>query len=94
MISGSGNISATSQAISDFQDHNTDPKAAVGVTYGFDPAQGGMFFPARIELVFNRAIQDFSSPSSSTTTARLLRLESSTHYLLFLVYRPLSRPPP
>ncbi|KAI3607394.1 hypothetical protein WG66_004638 [Moniliophthora roreri] len=31
------------EAISEFQDTNQDHKAAIGVTYAYDPAQGGLF---------------------------------------------------
>ncbi|KJA16702.1 hypothetical protein HYPSUDRAFT_47071 [Hypholoma sublateritium FD-334 SS-4] len=82
VITGAGNIAAVSQAISDFQDHNTDPKAAVGVTYGFDPAQGGLFVslffyyhgPSPPAGIFDEllAVPSVSSSLSATSLTRLV----------------------
>jgi FAD/FMN-containing dehydrogenase len=50
VVNGDANITSLSQAISDFQDTNTDPKAVIGVTYGFDPSFGGKdSYPLTIE---------------------------------------------
>jgi FAD/FMN-containing dehydrogenase len=43
VVNGDGNITSLSEAINHFQDTNTNPKAVVGVTYGFDPSFGGKY---------------------------------------------------
>ena len=44
VVNGDANVTSLSEAISHFQDTNTDPKAVIGVTYGFDPSLGGKDF--------------------------------------------------
>ncbi|KAF8964475.1 FAD-binding domain-containing protein [Flammula alnicola] len=43
VVNGTDNIANLSQAVSQFQDNNTNPKAVIGVTYGFNPSFGGLF---------------------------------------------------
>lgn len=36
-------IPAANEAVADFDSKNKDPKAAMGITYGYDPALNGMY---------------------------------------------------
>lgn len=48
VVTGDDNIAQGNAAVAKFQDFNTDPKAAMGVTYGFDPSLGGKFHSVRV----------------------------------------------
>ncbi|EIN11992.1 FAD-binding domain-containing protein [Punctularia strigosozonata HHB-11173 SS5] len=43
VVLNSSAIPAIHDVLAAFQDNNTDPKAAISATYGFDPSQGGVF---------------------------------------------------
>ncbi|KAF8957851.1 hypothetical protein BDZ97DRAFT_1906655 [Flammula alnicola] len=82
VVNGTDNIANLSQAISDFQDTNTNPKAVIGVTYGFDPSFGGLFIsvfyyfhgPSPPAGTFDQllAVPSVSSSLSVTSLTRLV----------------------
>jgi len=90
VVNGDGNITSLSQEISHFQDTNADPKAVVGVTYGFDPSLGGNYsYTLTIEgpkLIYGIR-QVSSSPSSITIMDHLLLPEPSIVSLPFRLFQ-------
>ena len=96
VVSGDANITSLSEAISNFQDRNTDPKAAIGVTYGFEPSSGGKdFYTLTIEgpKLICGIRQVSSSPSSITIMDLLLLPEPLIAFLPFhLFHRHLASP--
>ncbi|KAI3613862.1 hypothetical protein WG66_006475 [Moniliophthora roreri] len=43
VYNGEANVTLLSEAVSQFSDTNADPKAVIGVTYAYNPDQGGLF---------------------------------------------------